>query len=243
MPIWSGSWASTPCTAFCAWASGLAATATATPTSAPRRWQYALRRQAEVALRHYLTEVHYLGGELSLSARLVTVSPEMQALAQRSPDTSEHRQDEPYRRALTGIYARLAATLKELTGGDAARHAVAPQNAYAGAEEFLADLRVIEASLQSHHGKALAAERLHPLIRAVQVFGFHLATVDLRQSSDKHEEVVAELLAMARIEPDYSALHEAAKRACCMRLLNDARPLRVVGADLRRPHPGRAGHF
>jgi phosphoenolpyruvate carboxylase len=69
-----------------------------------------------VALRHYLTEVHYLGGELSLSARLVTVSPEMQALAQRSPDTSEHRQDEPYRRALTGIYARLAATLKDLTG-------------------------------------------------------------------------------------------------------------------------------
>ena len=200
------------------------------PNVTAQTLQYALRSQAEMALRHYLTEVHFLGGELSLSARLVTVSPEMQALAQRSPDTSEHRQDEPYRRALTGIYARLAATLKDLTGGDAARHAVAPQNAYAGAEEFLADLRVIEASLQSHHGKALAAERLHPLIRAVQVFGFHLATVDLRQSSDKHEEVVAELLATARIEPDYSSLREAAKRALLIKLLNDARPLRVVGA-------------
>ena len=200
------------------------------PNVTAQTLQYALRSQAEMALRHYLTEVHFLGGELSLSARLVTVSPEMQALAQRSPDTSEHRQDEPYRRALTGIYARLAATLKELTGGDAARHAVAPQNAYAGAEEFLADLRVIEASLQSHHGKALAAERLHPLIRAVQVFGFHLATVDLRQSSDKHEEVVAELLATARIEPDYSSLQEAAKRALLIKLLNDARLLRVVGA-------------
>ena len=200
------------------------------PNVTAQTLQYALRSQAEMALRHYLTEVHFLGGELSLSARLVTVSPEMQALAQRSPDTSEHRQDAPYRRALTGIYARLAATLKDLTGGDAARHAVAPQNAYAGAEEFLADLRVIEASLQSHHGKALAAERLHPLIRAVQVFGFHLATVDLRQSSDKHEEVVAELLATARIEPDYSSLREAAKRALLIKLLNDARPLRVVGA-------------
>ena len=200
------------------------------PNVTAQTLQYALRSQAEMALRHYLTEVHFLGGELSLSARLVPVSPEMQALAERSPDTSEHRQDEPYRRALTGIYARLAATLKELTGGDAARHAVAPQNAYAGAEEFLADLRVIEASLQSHHGKALAAERLHPLIRAVQVFGFHLATVDLRQSSDKHEEVVAELLATARIEPDYSSLQEAAKRALLIKLLNDARPLRVVGA-------------
>ncbi len=200
------------------------------PNVTAQTLQYALRSQADMALRHYLTEVHFLGGELSLSARLVAVSPEMQALAQRSPDTSEHRQDEPYRRALTGIYARLAATLKDLTGGDAARHAVAPQNAYAGADEFLADLRVIEASLQSHHGKALAAERLHPLIRAVEVFGFHLATVDLRQSSDKHEEVVAELLATARIEPSYSSLQEAAKRALLIKLLNDARPLRVVGA-------------
>jgi len=190
---------------------------------------YALARQAEVALRHYLTEVHYLGSELSLSAMLVEVSPGMQALAESSPDTNEHRKDEPYRRALTGVYARLAATLKELTGGEAARHAVAPQNAYARAEDFLADLRTIEASLRSNHGEALIAQRLHPLIRAVEVFGFHLATVDLRQSSDKHEEVVAELLAVARIEPRYASLDEAAKRALLVRLLNDARPLRVIG--------------
>ena len=213
------------------------------PNVTAQTLQYALRSQADMALRHYLTEVHFLGGELSLSARLVAVSPEMQALAQRSPDTSEHRQDEPYRRALTGIYARLAATLKDLTGGDAARHAVAPQNAYAGAGEFLADLRVIEASLQSHHGKALAAARLHPLIRAVEVFGFHLATVDLRQSSDKHEEVVAELLATARIEPDYSSLQEAAKRALLIKLLNDARPLRVVGATYSEHTQGELAIF
>jgi len=192
---------------------------------------YALGRQAEVALRHYLTEVHYLGSELSLSAMLVDFSPEMRALAESSPDTSEHRKDEPYRRALTGMYARLAATLKDLTGGDAARHAVAPQNAYLKSEDFLADLRTIEASLKAHHGEALIAQRLHPLIRAVEVFGFHLATVDLRQSSDKHEEVVAELLAVARIEPHYGKLDEAAKRTLLVGLLNDARPLRVVGSD------------
>jgi phosphoenolpyruvate carboxylase len=198
---------------------------------------YALRRQADVALRHYLTEVHYLGGELSLSVMLIDVSADMQALAERSPDTNAHRQDEPYRRALTGIYARLAATLKALTGGDAARHAVAPQNPYPGPEAFLADLQVIEASLQTHHGAALATQRLHPLIRAVEVFGFHLATVDLRQSSDKHEAVVAELLATARIEPAYARLDEDAKRDVLLRLLDDARPLRVMGAtygDLTR---------
>ena len=191
---------------------------------------YALGRQAEVALRHYLTEVHLLGGELSMSSILVDCSPEMQKLAESSPDTNEHRQDEPYRRALTGVYARLAATLKALTGGEAARHAVAPQNPYAKSEEFLADLRTLEDSLNRHHGEALTAERLHPLIRAVEVFGFHLATVDLRQSSDKHEEVVAELLAVARIEPAYATLDEAAKRALLLRMLNDARPLRVLGA-------------
>ncbi|NMM10125.1 MAG: phosphoenolpyruvate carboxylase [Polaromonas sp.] len=200
------------------------------PNVSAETLNYALGRQAEVALRHYLTEVHFLGSELSLSAMLVDFSAGMRALAESSPDTSAHRKDEPYRRALTGIYARLAATLKDLTGGDAARHAVAPQNAYALAEDFLADLRTIEDSLRSHHGEALSAGRLHPLIRAVEVFGFHLATVDLRQSSDKHEEVVAELLAVARIEAQYGKLDETAKRALLMRLLNDARPLRVVGA-------------
>ena len=213
------------------------------PNVTAQTLQYALGRQAEVALRHYLTEVHFLGGELSLSARLVQVSAEMEALALRSPDTSEHRQDEPYRRALTGVYARLAASLKVLTGAEAARHAIAPQNPYASAEEFLADLRVIEASLQSHQGQSLAAERLHPLIRAVQVFGFHLATVDLRQSSDKHEEVVAELLATARIEPHYADLPEAAKRALLITLLNEARPLRVVGAQYTAHTQGELAIF
>ena len=198
------------------------------PNVSAQTLQYALKRQAEVALRHYLTEVHFLGGELSVSALLVDFSPDMRALAERSPDANEHRQDEPYRRALTGIYSRLAATLKSLTGGEAARHAVAPQNPYLNAEDFCADLRTIEASLLAHHGAALATQRLHPLIRAVEVFGFHLATVDLRQSSDKHEEVVAELLAVARIEPDYAKLSEPQKRELLQRLLVDARPLRVL---------------
>ena len=192
---------------------------------------YALQRQAEVALRHYLTEVHYLGGELSVSGMLVNCSQQMKALAARSPDSNAHRQDEPYRLALTGMYARLAATLKDLTGGDAARHAVAPQNAYPNAVEFCADLYTIEASLLQHHGQALVAQRLQPLIRAVEVFGFHLASVDLRQSSDKHEEVVAELMAVARFCDNYALCPEAEKQQLLLRLLHDARPLRVRDHD------------
>jgi phosphoenolpyruvate carboxylase len=199
------------------------------PNVSAQTLEYALRRQCEVALRHYLTEVHFLGGELSLSSLLVGVTPDMRALADSSPDSNEHRRDEPYRRALAGMYSRLAATLKEFTGGDAARHALPPQNPYLRAEDFLADLRTIEDSLLAQHGAALVQQRLHPLIRAVEVFGFHLATVDLRQSSDRHEAVVAELLAVARIEPHYARLPEAARRTLLIRLLADARPLRVIG--------------
>ena len=190
----------------------------------------ALSRQSETVLRFYLTEVHALGAELSISATLASVTPEMAQLAASSPDHNPHREDEPYRRALIGMYARLAASLHELTGTEALRHAVAPQNAYRSADEFGADLRLIEASLNTHHARALTAPRLLPLLRAVQVFGFHLATVDLRQSSDKHEAVVAELLRVARIEAGYSALPEAARRALLLRLLNDTRPLRVRAA-------------
>jgi phosphoenolpyruvate carboxylase len=189
----------------------------------------ALARQSEVALRHYLTEAHELGAELSMSQLLAPVTGEMRELAERSPDHNPHREDEPYRRALTGMYARLAATLHELTGTEALRHAVAPQNPYASAEEFLADLRVIEASLKTHHADALISPRLAPLMRAVQVFGFHLATVDLRQSSDQHEAVIAELLQVARLENNYAGLDEAARRELLLKLLNDARPLRVMG--------------
>ncbi len=190
----------------------------------------ALARQSETALRFYLTEVHELGAELSISAMLSPVSDAMRALAERSPDRSEHRADEPYRRALTGVYARLAATLHALTGTEALRHAVAPQDPYPDAGSLLADLRTIAASLASHHAQVLVAPRLAPLIRAVEVFGFHLATVDLRQSSDRHEATLAELLAVARIEPDYAALPEADRRALLARLLADPRPLRVRGA-------------
>jgi phosphoenolpyruvate carboxylase len=107
-----------------------------------------------VALRHYLTEVHFLGRELSISAMLVNVTPEMRA-GRSSPDRDEHREDEPYRRALAGMYSRLAATLKEFTGGDAARHLLPPQNPYRTAEEFLADLRTIRGSLLAGHSGAL----------------------------------------------------------------------------------------
>lgn len=187
----------------------------------------AMKRQAEVVLRHYLSEVHWLGSELSTSAMLVGVPPALQALAESSPDTNAHRQDEPYRRSLTFIYAKLAASLLHLTGKQAARHALAPQLAYADAQAFLKDLQTLNDALSAQHAQALALPRLRPLIRAVQVFGFHLATVDLRQSSDQHELVVAELFRVAGIDSRYLKRDEAARQALLLQALNDPRPLRI----------------
>jgi phosphoenolpyruvate carboxylase len=191
----------------------------------------AVKRHAEVALRHYLTEVHHLGAELSISMTLTPATDAILGLAERSDDDSKHRLDEPYRRALTGVYSRLAATLKALTDTEALRHTVARSKPYTGALEFLADLVTIRDSLTAHHGAAMVRFRLAPLIRAVQVFGFHLATTDLRQSSDRHEATIAELMAAARIEQNYAELSELAKRAVLLAQLREPRSLRVRGAS------------
>jgi phosphoenolpyruvate carboxylase len=187
----------------------------------------ALSRQCEVALRHYLRQVHELGAELSISQTLAEVTPEMAALANRSTDTNPHRLDEPYRRALIGVYARLAATLRSLTGTEALAHAVTPTNPYAAPAELLSDLQVIRRSLEHHRAQALATPRLMPLIRAVEVFGFHLATIDLRQSSDRHAMAVAELLEGAQLCHSYAQMDEAARREVLLHALRDPRPLRV----------------
>jgi phosphoenolpyruvate carboxylase len=186
---------------------------------------YAIRAHAGVALAHYLDEVNRLGAELSLSTRLVTPSDELLALAAGAHDANPHRQDEPYRQALVGVYARLAATAHALTDLPPMRTGQPDARAYASPREFRADLDTIAASLARHGATALAARRLDPLRRAVDVFGFHLAALDLRQNSDVHERVVAELLARAHVAASYAALPENERVALLARELSSPRPL------------------
>ncbi len=187
----------------------------------------AVRLHSDVILRHYLIETHLLGAELSMSRSLVDCAPELESLAEASGDHNPHRADESYRRALIGVYARLAGTLTALTGGVAMRHAVAPAEPYGSVEEYLRDLGAVRDSLRAHHGGALVAGPLATLIRSAEIFGFHMATTDLRQNSDRHEAVVAELVAAVRIEAYYKALPEAARIKLLLRLLADPRPLRA----------------
>jgi phosphoenolpyruvate carboxylase len=186
----------------------------------------AFRRQGEVAFEHYLTEVHALGAQLPLAGLLTRVSPGLITLAEQSPDRSPHRQDEPYRRALTGIYGRLAATADALGLRREHRSAVGDSVAYATAAEFIADLDVIDTSLRQHGNALLAEGRLRALRKAVRTFGFHLAQVDLRQNSEVHEAVLAELFQVAAVERDYAGCTEARRCELLLRELESPRPLR-----------------
>ena len=188
--------------------------------------QAALRAQAGTVFTHYLEAVHALGAELSMSATLVATSAELRKLANASPDDSPHRADEPYRRALTGVYARLAASAQALGLDVRTRPALANAAPYADAGDFAADLTVVAESLASHHSADIAAYRLQPLRRALDVHGFHGATLDLRQSSDVIESVVAELLHAAEVCADYRKLSEAERVRLLGRELAHARPLR-----------------
>jgi phosphoenolpyruvate carboxylase len=173
--------------------------------------QHALVRHATTIFDFYLDEVHTLGAELSTSTLLVPASAALDELAAKSPDTSPHRSDEPYRRALIGIYARLASTARELGATNPLRKEVGHADAYANAAEFHDELQILADSLNAHHGAILIRPRLAGLLRAASIFGFHLASLDMRQSSDIHERVLAELFARAGVEGDYAKLDEAAK--------------------------------
>ena len=181
--------------------------------------------QSRLIVAHYLEEIHALGAALSLSLEHVKVTPALGDLADRSGDDAPQRRDEPYRRALSGIYARLAAAAPALTGSPPVRPSPIAGKPYDSAEELKADLQVLQRSLVEHHGETFRHGRVTDLIRAVDCFGFHLATLDMRQNSDVHERVVGELLKTAGACADYGALAEAERVGLLEGELGTLRPL------------------
>jgi phosphoenolpyruvate carboxylase len=186
----------------------------------------ALSRAAQALLADYLEQVNALGAELSISNELAEVSEAVADLALRSGDINPARADEPYRRAISGIYARLAATYHKLTGRAAPRPASVTAEAYASAHGFREDLDVLAHSLERNGKVGLnAGGTLARLIRAVETFGFHLATLDLRQNADVHARVVEELLRVAGVSPNYQTLDEPARVVLLRRELASERLL------------------
>jgi phosphoenolpyruvate carboxylase len=181
----------------------------------------AAQRHSATALEYYLAEAEVLSSRLSLSTRLVDVSDELAEFAANSPDKAAVREDEPYRRVMLAIYARLVVTTEGLGHHVGHLHpvskAVLP---YANVEEFIADLDTVIHSLEHHHATYLARGRLADLRRAAEVFGFHLAPIDMRQHSAIHEQVVSELLQIS-----YSSLNENERRDVLLTALHAGKTL------------------
>ena len=183
-----------------------------------------LKLQSSRVLQFYLQELHALGAELSIAAHLADVSEDLRALAERSPDSSPHRSGEPYRLAVSGIYARLSATAERLEV-EVVRRPVGKAEPYASVKDLQVDLDVLNRSLISNNARVVARGRLRHLRRAVDCFGFHLARLDMRQNSAVHERTVAELLDAATPGTSYLALSEDARVALLSNELRNNRPL------------------
>ena len=190
----------------------------------------AIGRQSLVALRHHLSTLERLSRELSMSARLIAPTPELEELAEMSGDDSPFRADEPYRRALRGMYARLYAFAENVVDeefhhalGPEPRHRLPP---YRDVEELLEDLDEVDTSLRSHGAADLADAKISPARCNFEVFGAHLCGLDLRQNASVHETVIAELLGEAALCKDYAALKEAERCAVLRSELSTPRLLR-----------------
>lgn len=184
--------------------------------------RYAFGRQAATVFYFYRDQLGKLYQELSLSIRNVDVSNAVLELSACSPDDDISREEEPYRRAVAYISSRLVATSHTFDLNYGCRFGLSEP--YADSDEFLQDLWAVYDSLVDNGSELLANERLSDLIRAVEVFGFYLMPLDLRQYSGIHAETVHDLFKHADLE-DYLSLSETARQRVLLRELATARPL------------------
>ena len=194
--------------------------------------RYASDRAAGTILRHYFSQLHLLERELSLSDRLTKVTVDLVALASRGHNDVPNREDEPYRRAVHGIRGRVAATAVNFFDESIIEGDWSEFTPYDSAEELLEELSIIDDSLRSSHDDLIADHRLRDLMDSVEVFGFHLYSIDIRQNSDSHEEILTELFSAAGVVDNYAGLKESDKVELLTKELQSSRPLVSTSADL-----------
>ena len=179
-------------------------------------------KQCELITTYYIEKLNSLYRTFSMSSHVTKGSKELEELANRSRDTSEYREKELYRRALSHIKDKLENTREYLLQDKEA------EDKYLTADEFIADLTIIEKSLLENKGEILVTGEFEELLNVVKIFGFYLASIDMRQDSSVYETSVAELLSSANIEKDYSSLSEEEKCELLLKQLKeDPRPLSI----------------
>ncbi len=202
------------------------------PHVTPDATAEAVRLQQETVLRHYLAKVEELGGKLSQAAPFLTPSAEFREVLERGaalvPEVKLDRAEEPYRLQCRIIAARLQRTLKHIGHRLLrwpAEDSVQPPEIYVRREQLLADLDAIGADLRRAGAMSAASGGLRDLCRAVQVFGLHMLTLDVRQHAARHAEAIEEILAWAGVTPRYRKLAANQRFDILAELLSQPRPL------------------
>ena len=179
-------------------------------------------KQCELITTYYLEKLESLYRTFSMSTQYVEESKELEELANRSNDLSVYREKEPYRRAIFYIKEKLDNTKEYLLNDKEIGEK------YLTSAEFINDLEIIEKSLLENKGEILITGEFEELLNVVKIFGFYLASIDMRQDSSVYEASVAELLSSANIEKNYSTLSEEEKcKLLLKQLKEDPRPLSI----------------
>ncbi|QYY33864.1 phosphoenolpyruvate carboxylase (plasmid) [Cupriavidus pinatubonensis] len=184
----------------------------------------AARLQFEACIGHYQSTLGELVQMLTLSTARTRVAPAVKLMSDRATGVSPHTVDEPYRRGLAYVSQKLRGTLDQLTSakrdGD-----IQGEEYYRNPRELMDDLRQFQASLEHAGNGSLARGELRNLAKAVDVFGFHLAPIDLRQNSEVHARTIAELFRKAGVCGDYLSQPESERRRLLELELCSERPL------------------
>ena len=179
-------------------------------------------KQCELIITYYMNQLDILYRTFSMSSQLIKESDDLRLLADKSNDSSVYREKEYYRKAIYYIREKLSNTKKYLLNN------VDNDEKYLTAEELEQDLLIIKNSLLENNGDTLIKGDLEELLSAVKIFGFYLASIDMRQDSSVYEACVAELLKSANIENNYSELSENEKCDLLLNILKkDPRPLSI----------------
>lgn len=186
-------------------------------------WQ-ALNLHRSLAVRKYEEQLRGMIEMLSFSTNLVQVTDELLASIAKDQAQVELAHIDPWRNPTEPYRVKLSYMLEKLENTVDPNEAE-PNSYYVTPDELMADLKIIDRSLRSHYADYFADTYLAKLCRQVELFGFHLMTLDIRQHSQEHENAMTEVLAKLGIEADYSALSEDDKIALLVKLLEDQRPL------------------
>lgn len=218
------------------------------PFVQPETLLIALRLQRSYIIGHYRAAIQALAQEYSQSLDHSQITSALQQSLERDanllPDFDSELGPqaalEPYRRKLSFMWKRLEAMLTSPHVSSqwafpyaATSREVLPIPAYQSAEELLHDLHLIQDSLTADGEVSVARGQLAKLIRQVEVFGFHFATLDVRQHSARHAAALAELLQVTGLcYQDYKKFNEAERVALLEYLLRDPRLLWRPGLAL-----------